>query len=153
MEGSLDDPATLQELMLRVDAIPPALALAQAANESAWGTSRFSREANNLFGEWTYVATDGLVPKKRDPDKKHFVRKFESLQASIASYMNNLNRGHAYDKFRSIRAEMRKSNRPLSARKLAAGLVRYSERGEHYVKEIQRMIRHNKLDQYKLSRL
>lgn len=139
-----------QELILRIDTIPPALALAQAANESAWGTSRFTREANNLFGEWTYKPGEGLIPKNRDAGKKHFVRKFDNLQASIRSYLNNLNRGHAYHYLREMRADMRRSKKPIIASELATGLARYSEKGQEYVREIQRMIRQNRLEEIKL---
>ncbi len=133
------------ELLRRVDTIPPSLVLAQAVNESAWGTSRFSREANNLFGEWTYRSDQGLVPRKRKAGENHYVRKFNSVFNSVASYMNNLNRGHAYVKFRQLRHEARKNSTTVDAVSLAATLDRYSSRGMEYVKEIQSIIKQNRL--------
>lgn len=132
-------------LLRRVDTIPPALVLSQAANESAWGTSRFAQQGNNLFGEWTYKPGTGIVPAGRPAGKTYEVRRFSSLYESIRSYMNNLNRNGAYRKLREIREELRKSGQPVSGIALARGLVKYSQRGEEYIKEIQGMIRHNKL--------
>jgi len=132
-------------LLQRVDTIPPSLVLAQAANESAWGTSRFAQAGNNLFGEWTYKPGTGIVPKGRPPGETYEVRKFPSLYESIRSYLNNLNRNGAYSKLREIRAELRKSEQPVTGIALSHGLVNYSQRGEEYISEIQTMIRQNKL--------
>ena len=141
-----------QQLMRRIDVIPVELALAQAANESAWGTSRFTKEGNNLFGEWTYKQAEGLLPKERAKGKKHHVRKFKDLQSSIRSYMNNLNRGHAYQAFRKMRATMRKNNVNLDGNYLATGLSRYSERRLDYVDEIRAIIRQNELNKLYISK-
>ncbi len=132
-------------LLQRVDTIPPALVLSQAANESAWGTSRFAQQGNNLFGEWTYRPGTGIVPAGRPAGETYEVRNFPSIYESIRSYMNNLNRNGAYRKLREIRSELRKSGQPVSGIALAKGLLKYSQRGEEYIKEIQGMIRHNKL--------
>lgn len=132
-------------LLRRVDTIPPSLVLAQAANESAWGTSRFARDGNNLFGEWTYKTGTGIIPDARPTGETYEVRKFSSIYASIRSYMNNLNRNGAYSKLRMIRENLRQTNQPVTGIALAQGLENYSERGAEYIQEIQAMIRHNKL--------
>jgi len=146
IEGSIEDESTRAELARRLDEVPVALVLAQAANESAWGSSRFAREAKNLFGEWTYKTDEGLIPEARAEGESHSVRIFPSLRASVQSYFNNINSGHAYQELRLMREEMRNKERPLDALKLATGLVRYSERGEEYVEEVRKMIRINRLN-------
>lgn len=132
-------------ILNRVNTIPPALVLAQAANESAWGTSRFAQQGNNLFGEWTFKPGTGIVPEGRPPGETYEVRKFPTLYESIRSYMNNLNRNGAYRKLREIREKKRKEGQPATGIVLANGLQNYSQRGEEYIKEIQAMIRQNKL--------
>ncbi len=117
--------------------------LAQAANESAWGTSRFTRVANNLFGQWTWQAAHGIVPASRPEGERYLVRKFPSLRDSVRDYLYNLNVGHAYEGLRRLRHEMRRRGQPLDAAILAAGLSRYSGRGAAYVEEIRRIIRGN----------
>ncbi len=133
-------------LLQRLDEIPTALVLAQAANESAWGTSRFTRVANNLFGQWTWQAEHGIVPASRPEGERYLVRKFPSLRDSVRDYLYNLNVGHAYEGLRRLRHEMRRTDQPLDATILAAGLSRYSERGDAYVEEIRRIIRGNGLE-------
>lgn len=141
----LIDHRARSRLLQRVDTIPPALVLAQAANESSWGTSRFAQLGNNLFGEWTFKPGTGIIPAGRPPGKTYEVRKFPSIYESIRSYMNNLNRHGAYRKLRKIREELRKSGEPVTGMALAEGLLKYSQRGEEYIREIQAMIRQNKL--------
>jgi Bax protein len=141
------------QLLQRVGTIPTSLVLAQAANESAWGTSRFARLGNNLFGEWTYKPGTGIVPAGRPPGKTYEVRKFSSLYESIRSYMNNLNRNGAYRKLREVRAELRKSEQAVTGMALAQGLLHYSQRGEEYIQEIQAMIRQNKLSRTEVASL
>ena len=138
-------------LLQRVDIVPPSLVLAQAANESAWGTSRFARLGNNLFGEWTYSPGTGIVPAGRPPGETYEVRKFSSLYESIRSYMNNLNRNGAYHKLREVRAGLRNTEQPVTGIALAKGLTKYSQRGDEYIKEIQAMIRHNKLSRTNMA--
>lgn len=145
LDASPADPGFANALLKRIDRVPAALALAQAANESAWGTSRFAREGLNLFGQWTWDAKKGLVPRQRREGATHFVRRFNSLRESVAAYMHNLNSHPAYSEFRNIRAAQRKAGQPLDAIALAGGLERYSERGQAYVAEIRAMIRHNEL--------
>jgi Bax protein len=140
------DMALLKRLHLRIDVIPPGLVLAQAANESGWGTSRFSREVNNLFGEWTYRAEHGVMPLQRREEAGHYVRRFDSLRQSVRSYLNNLNRGRAYRGMRQLRASLRGEGQEPDALTLAAGLTRYSTRGEAYVAEIRAMILSNGLN-------
>lgn len=131
-------------LARRVDVVPETLVLVQAANESAWGTSRFALEALNLFGQWCFTEGCGLVPEARSEDGKHEVRKFASVNASIASYMRNLNTHPAYFELRSLRVEQRRQGRDIRALDLTAGLLSYSERGEAYVEELNSMIRVNR---------
>lgn len=135
----------LRELMKRVDVIPTSLVLAQAANESAWGMSRFAREGNNIFGQWCFDEGCGLVPNRRGQNATHEVRAFESVQASVSAYFHNLNTNHSYADMREMRAQMRVQGRSLDSMVLARGLTRYSERGMAYVSELQDIIRINRL--------
>jgi len=134
----------VNELLVRVDIIPVSLVLVQAANESAWGTSRFSRIGLNFFGIWCYRQGCGMVPSGRNNGAKHEVEAFQSVDASIARYFNNINSHNAYQVFRTIRFELRAQNQPLNAEVLATGLLAYSERGADYVVDITAMLRHNK---------
>lgn len=136
----------IELLLRRANIIPVELALAQAANESAWGTSRFTLVANNLFGQWTFTPGQGIVPEGRPEGQIYEVRKFPTLYDSVRSYANNLNSHHAYQAFRNLRAEQL-SEAELDGIVLAEGLLRYSIRGEDYVREIQAMIRQNNLQQ------
>lgn len=145
VKGPLEDAAVQQQLLRRVDAIPPALVLAQAANESAWGTSRFARLGNNLFGQWTYRESEGIVPLKRPQGERYAVRSFQTIDASVRAYLRNLNTHPAYQGLRQMRQQMRQAGQPLDARRLATGLEAYSARGEAYIDELQRMMRGNRL--------
>ncbi len=131
------------KLLKRVDTIPLELVLSQAANESAWGTSRFARKANNLFGQWCFTKGCGIVPSRRNPGTSHEVASFKSPQASVRSYLRNLNTGRVYKDLRDIRAKKRAADQAATASQLAEGLSKYSERGEAYVKEIKSMIKYN----------
>jgi Bax protein len=137
----------LAALLLKVDVIPPSLALAQAANESAWGTSRFAREGFNFYGQWCFSEGCGLVPVARGEGKTHEVRRFDSPADSVTAYVLNLNSLAAYQDLRTLRAHLREQGQ-LDGAHLAQGLLAYSERGEAYVEEIQAMIRLNALAQY-----
>lgn len=134
-------------LLRRVDIIAPSLVLAQAANESAWGTSRFAREGNNLFGMRTYDGS-GLVPHRRKPGRRFTVATYDSVRESIAAYVHNLNTHYRYRRLRQIRAELREQGRDLSGHALADGLGAYSTRGSAYIAVIQSMIRTNGLVEY-----
>jgi len=139
-------PALFTELLSRVDNIPIDLVLAQAANESGWGTSRFARAGNNLFGMWTYNEKKGLIPKNRAKGEKHAVRIFSSLRDSVRVYMRNLNTHVAYQLLRDSRASSRSQDKALEGWKLAQGLLTYSTRGKAYVAELQSMIKSNQLE-------
>lgn len=141
VEGfSLGNPEHWSTLLRRVDIVPPSLALAQAANESAWGTSRFAREGNNFFGQWCYVQDCGIVPNARNEGAVHEVAGFESAKESVEQYMHNLNYHPAYFELRSMRENLRDQQRPITGLKIAEGLQSYSERGEAYIEELRSMI-------------
>jgi len=142
---SLSKKQTLEELMLRVDFIPASLVLAQAANESAWGVSRFAVEGNNIFGQWCYEKGCGIVPARREAGAKHEVKIFDTVQSSIKAYFLNINTHDSYSYLRDLRAKMRDRGLKLDPMSLAIGLGRYSERGDSYVDEIQRIIIQNDL--------
>ena len=136
--------ALLRELTRRVDIIPPALILVQAANESAWGTSRFAQDGYNFFRLWCFRKGCGFVPNKRNDDEVHEVAKFRNLSHAVNTYIRNLNRHYAYADLRDIRANLRAKNRPITAEALAQGLQSYSIRGQEYIDEILSMIRVNR---------
>jgi len=142
-----DEESLIDALLRRVDAVPMSLALAQAAKESGWGTSRFARKGYNFFGEWCYEAGCGLVPQSRAPGRSHEVRAFDSPRESVANYIRNINTNRSYRELREARARLRAQHRPLSGLVLAEQLQRYSERGQAYVEEIKGLIRYNKLEQ------
>lgn len=134
------------ELLKHINIIPTSMLLAQAAEESGWGTSRFAIEGNALFGQWTYTG-DGMTPKEQRTEKGNYqIRKFPSLAASIAAYMKNLNTHPAYDDMRTHRAKLVKANKPLTGLELATYLFHYSERGEEYVSSIKSIITYNGLE-------
>lgn len=143
--AELSEAQVLQELMERVDVIPTSLVLAQAANESAWGMSRFAREANNMFGQWCFDSGCGLVPARRGVNATHEVKAFASIEESVNAYFLNLNTNSSYQEMREMRAHMRAQGRPLDSMVLARGLTRYSQRGMAYVSELQDIIRVNRL--------
>jgi Bax protein len=134
-----------RQLLKRVDVIPPSMVLAQAANESAYGTSRFARMGNNLFGEWTFTPGKGLVPQDRPEGESYEVRRFSSLYDSVKSYMRNINTNSAYTALRNQRAMLRSEGLPLRGMDLAEGLKLYSTRRDDYVKDIREIIRRNRL--------
>lgn len=140
-----NDQPNWTQLLNHIDTIPTELVMAQAANESAWGISRFAQKGNNLFGQWCFKKGCGIIPGQRDSGANHEVRKFTSINDSVASYMHNLNSGRAYTDLRHLRANLRSSNKPVDGHTLANGLTKYSSRGKAYVKEIQSMIKTNKL--------
>ncbi|HAJ76635.1 MAG TPA: hypothetical protein DCM64_09275 [Gammaproteobacteria bacterium] len=141
----LSESETVKELTRRVDVIPVSLALAQAANESAWGTSRFTLEGNNIFGQWCYEAGCGIVPAQRRDGATHEVESFASVESSVRAYFLNINSHPSYRYLREIRAEMRQFHEKLNSMELAYGLGRYSERGDNYVDEVQNIIIQNDL--------
>jgi Bax protein len=138
----------LSELLKRVDIIPVSLALAQAAVESGWGTSRFIREGNAMFGQWTTAEDEGLVPNKREGGKTHKVKAFKNLLHSARSYVWNLNTHKAYRGLRTLRQQLRNKGVPIRGMVLVESLIHYSERGEEYVKDIRSLITINKLKHF-----
>lgn len=135
-------------LLNRVDIIPPSLVLAQAINESAWGTSRFATQANNLFGQWCFTEDCGLVPKQRPEGAIYEVQKFPDVLASVDAYMYNLNTNDVFQPFRDLRAQLRASGQPLTGMALAPGLLNYSQRKQDYVDSIQAGITNYDLAKY-----
>jgi Bax protein len=135
---------SIQNALTHVDIIPKELALMQAANESAWGTSRFARIGLNFFGQWCYKKGCGMVPKRRNDEAEHEVAAFKSVGAAVKSYFRNINTHEAYAQLRAQRAQLRAQKLPIDPTVLTRGLVSYSERGDAYVEELNDMIRHNK---------
>ena len=133
-------------LTKRIDIIPPSLVLAQASIETAWGSSRFARQANNYFGQWCFNKGCGLVPLQRKNDAIHEVRSFNTPAESIRSYITNLNSHPAYNKLRQIRSDERNEGHYISGCKLTEGLEKYSELGLTYVESLKSIIRVNRLE-------
>jgi Bax protein len=146
-DGELPSAAQLEAVDLRLDIIPPSLALAQAALESGWGTSRFAREGNNLFGMWCYVPGCGIVPKRRPAGATYEVTKYRSPRESFAAYIRNLNSNTAYASLWALRKDARMAGEPLQGLVLADGLYRYSEEGWLYIDKVKGVIRGNQLHQ------
>lgn len=142
-----------ETLLRRVDIVPPSLALAQAAEESGWGTSRFVQQGNALFGQYTFDEELGLVPVNRKNGENHFIRSYEHLLDGVRSYARNLNTHPAYLGFRKLRAQMRANGKELDGFKLAAKLTSYSERGGDYVGAIRNLIRANSFGPLDRARL
>lgn len=148
---SVGDP-DLDELLKRVDAIPPSLALAQAAIESGWGTSRFAQAGNALYGEWTSASRGGLVPADRDEGRSHVIKTYDYLIQSVLSYAYNLNTHPAYREFRERRAALTEQNDGHGAL-LAETLTSYSARPEIYIEEIKAVITANGFADLETARL
>ena len=142
----------LSTLKVRMDEIPTSLAIAQAAKETGWGTSRFAQEGNALFGQWTWSG-EGIKPASADGDSTHKVMKFKVLQASIKAYQRNLNTHSSYREFRGARAELRDEGKKLDSIELTKYLDKYAETGEEYVKILQKIIRQNQLTDFDDARL
>jgi len=145
-EYKIDD-KDLSKLKMRMDIIPVSIALAQAANESGWGTSRFALEGNALFGQWTW-SKKGISPKNKDPDQSHKVLQFQILKASVRAYKNNLNTHNAYQEFREARAQIREEDTPVIGSDLTKYLKAYAAIGEKYVKILDDIIEKNSLTDF-----
>jgi len=137
----------LSKLKMRMDIIPVSLALAQAANESGWGTSRFALEGNALFGQWTW-SKKGISPKNKDPNKTHKVLQFQILKASVRAYKNNLNTHNAYKEFREARAKLRQDDKQIIGLELTKYIKNYASIGEKYVEIIESIIVKNSLTDF-----
>ena len=142
----------LSTLKIRMDEIPVSLALAQAAKETGWGTSRFALEGNALFGQWTWSG-EGLRPKESDKNEGHKVMKFNVLQASVRAYQRNLNTHSSYRDFRKARAELRDNGKPLDSLILAEYLDKYAETGDKYVEVLKKIIAQNSLKDFDDAKL
>jgi Bax protein len=134
----------MEELLLRMDIIPTSIALAQAAKESGWGTSRFALEGNAIFGQWTW-SSNGIAPLDREGNKNHKILKFPILRASVKAYQNNLNTHKGYVKFRNKRAAMRKNKKDISGLELTDTLKNYAQTGSEYIKILNQIIKQNRL--------
>ena len=135
-----------------MDVIPVSLAIAQAAKETGWGTSRFAQEGNALFGQWTWSG-EGLKPKDVEDGKGHKVMKFNVLQASVRAYQRNLNTHSSYKSFRKARAQLRDLDKPLDSIELSKFLNKYAETGNQYVEVLQKIIIQNKLKDFDDAKL
>ena len=142
----------LSTLKIRLDEIPISMAIAQAAKETGWGTSRFAQEGNALFGQWTWTG-EGIKPAGADDDSTHKVMKFKVLQASVKAYHRNLNTHSSYKEFRSARAQLRDEGKELDSLILTKYLDRYAETGKEYVKILQQIINQNQLTDFDDARL
>lgn len=139
------EPRFYSELLTRLDRVPPSLVLAQAAWESGWGTSRFARRGYNLFGHWCIEPGCGLVPAERPEGAGHEVAVFRDVRESVRKYLINLNSHPAYREFRARRAALRNQGLPVTGLALVGTLDDYSERGDAYVRDIERLMRANNL--------
>ena len=137
----------LVKLKMRMDTIPVSIALAQAANESGWGTSRFALEGNALFGQWTW-SKKGISPKNKDPNKSHKILQFQILKASVKAYKNNLNTHNAYKEFREVRAKLRQEGKQIIGLDLTKYIKNYAAIGEKYVVIIEDIIEKNSLTDF-----
>ena len=142
----------LSTLKIRMDEIPVSMAIAQAAKETGWGTSRFAQEGNALFGQWTWSG-EGIRPSDADDDSTHKVMKFKVLQASVRAYQRNLNTHTSYKKFRIARAELRDKEKKLDSKILSEYLDKYAETGKEYVKVLQQIIDQNNLTDFDDAKL
>lgn len=139
---------SLNEYLKKVDIVPPSLAIAQAAAESAWGKSRFTKEANNIFGHWTYNADIGLLPKERSLGASHYIRIFKNIKESTKAYMLNLNRNLAYRSFREKRYELRQNNLKPDGLVLSQTMLNYSGISHNYLILLKNIITSNNLLEY-----
>ena len=142
----------LSTLKVRMDEIPTSMAIAQAAKETGWGTSRFAQEGNALFGQWTWSG-EGIKPAGAEDGTTHKVMKFVVLQASVKAYQRNLNTHSTYKKFRKARAEMRDKNKELDSLILTEYLDKYAETGKDYVRILQQIIKQNQLTDFDNAKL
>ena len=137
----------INELIEKMDVIPISIALAQAAKESGWGTSRFALEGNAIFGQWTWKG-DGIEPLEKTSDQNHKILKFPLLRASVKAYITNLNTHNGYKDFRKKRSELRKQNKPLIGKDLIDELDNYAQTGKEYTKVLRQIIEQNDLDEF-----
>ena len=137
----------ITELKVRMDIIPASIAIAQAAKESGWGTSRFALEGNAMFGQWTW-SKNGIEPTEKSKNQDHKILKFSMLRSSVKAYKNNLNTHRGYREFREKRAELRKNNKKISGLKLVNYLHNYAATGKNYTKILKKIIEQNRLTDF-----
>ena len=137
----------ITELKLRMDIIPTSIAIAQAAKESGWGTSRFALEGNAMYGQWTWGG-DGIEPSQKDKKKEHKILKFPKLQSSVSAYMKNLNTHRGYSEFRKERSKIREKNKNVKGIDLVEYLYNYAQTGSEYVKILKKIIEQNDLTDF-----
>ena len=137
-----------EELLKVIDILPPSLVLAQAANESDWGRSRFAKDFNNYFGIWCFSKGCGVIPKDRDEGATHEVARFNSLEDCIDYYVLNINRSYAYEDLRLMRKNQRENLQPITGTLLAEGLGNYAFPGDEYIESIQTLINFNQLERH-----
>ena len=142
----------LSTLKVRMDEIPISMAIAQAAKETGWGTSRFAQEGNALFGQWTWTG-EGIKPAGAEVDSTHKVMRFKVLQASVKAYHRNLNTHSSYRDFRRVRAELRDEGKALDSIVLSEYLDKYAQTGKKYIKILQQIIKQNKLTDFDDAKL
>ena len=142
----------INELIKKMDIIPTSIALAQAAKESGWGTSRFALEGNAIYGQWTWSG-DGIEPLEKTKDQNHKILKFPLLRASVKAYINNLNTHRGYKSFRKKRDELRKQNKKLAGLELIHELKNYAQTGVEYTKILEKIIKQNDLDELENVRI
>ena len=142
----------LKELMTRMDIIPTSIALAQAAKESGWGTSRFALEGNAIYGQWTWSG-QGIAPLDRDNNKNHKILKFPILRASVKAYKNNLNTHKSYKAFRDKRLQLREKNKKIKGLELTGTLKNYAQTGSEYTKILNQIITQNRLTDFEPVKL
>ena len=142
----------LSILKRRMDIVPVSLAIAQAAKETGWGTSRFAQQGNALFGQWTWSG-EGLKPKEAEKSQGHKVMRFNVLQASVRAYQRNINTHSSYEDFRLARAELRDLGKALDSMILSSYLDKYAETGNEYVKVLQKIIQQNNLKDFDDAKL
>jgi Bax protein len=147
------EPGDRKALRLRLDVVPPSLAIAQAAIESGWGTSRFATAGNAMFGQHTPKRRGAITPNERAPGQNFSIRSFQTLGDSVASYMKNLNTHRAYRMFRQRRAESRRNRKTIRGAALVEALAAYSERGEDYTRALGRLLESNDLARLDTARL
>ena len=137
----------ITELKVRMDIIPASIAIAQAAKESGWGTSRFALEGNAMFGQWTW-SKNGIEPTEKSKNQDHKILKFSMLRSSVKAYKNNLNTHNGYKEFREKRAELRKNNKKISGLKLVNYLHNYAATGKNYTRILKKIIDQNELTDF-----
>ena len=140
----------IAELKIRMDIVPTSVAIAQAAKESGWGTSRFALDGNAMFGQWTW-GKDGIEPSQKEKNTSHKILKFPMLRSSVNAYIKNLNTHRGYSEFRKKRSELRQNNKNLSGLDLVEYLYNYAATGKEYVVILKKIIRQNQLTDFDSS--